>query len=71
LRAAWGVSRVIDALETTPAANIKADRLGVTGCSRLGKGALMIGAMDSRIALTIPQETALACGVGAEVPAPE
>jgi hypothetical protein len=54
---AWGVSRVIDALESTPAANIKADRLGVTGCSRLGKGALMVGAMDSRIALTIPQES--------------
>jgi hypothetical protein len=54
---AWGVSRVIDALEATPEANIKADRLGITGCSRLGKGALMIGAMDSRIALTIPQES--------------
>jgi (4-O-methyl)-D-glucuronate---lignin esterase len=54
---AWGVSRVIDALETTPVANIKTDRLGITGCSRLGKGALMIGAMDSRIALTIPQES--------------
>jgi hypothetical protein len=53
----WGVSRVIDALESTPDANIKADRLGITGCSRLGKGALMIGAMDSRIALTIPQES--------------
>lgn len=54
---AWGVSRVIDALEGTPDANIKADRLGITGCSRLGKGALMVGAMDSRIALTIPQES--------------
>jgi hypothetical protein len=53
----WGVSRVIDALEATPDANIKADRLGITGCSRLGKGALMIGAMDSRIALSIPQES--------------
>jgi hypothetical protein len=54
---AWGVSRVIDALEATPDANIKADRLGITGCSRLGKGALMVGAMDSRLALTIPQES--------------
>lgn len=54
---AWGVSRLIDALEQTPEANIKADRLGVTGCSRLGKGALMIGVMDSRIALVIPQES--------------
>lgn len=54
---AWGVSRLIDALEKTPDAKIKADRLGITGCSRNGKGALMIGAMDSRIALTIPQES--------------
>ena len=54
---AWGVSRVIDAIEATPDANIKADRLGITGCSRDGKGALVIGAMDSRIALTIPQES--------------
>src|SRR5690606_6968744 len=54
---AWGVSRLIDALEVTPDANIKPNRLGITGCSRDGKGALMIGAMDSRIALTIPQES--------------
>jgi hypothetical protein len=54
---AWGVSRLIDALEVTPEANIKADRLGITGCSRLGKGALMVGVMDGRIALTIPQES--------------
>ncbi len=54
---AWGVSRVIDALETTSAANINPQRLGITGCSRWGKGALMIGAMDSRLALTIPQES--------------
>src|SRR5690606_11063488 len=49
--------RLIDALEVTPDANIKPNRLGITGCSRDGKGALMIGAMDSRIALTIPQES--------------
>lgn len=54
---AWGVSRLIDALETTPEAKIDPKRLAVTGCSRDGKGALMIGAMDSRIALTIPQES--------------
>jgi hypothetical protein len=53
---AWGTSRLIDALETTPAANIDPDRLGVTGCSRNGKGALVIGAFDERIALTLPQE---------------
>jgi len=53
---AWGVSRLIDALEKTPAANIDAARLGVTGCSRNGKGALTVGAFDERIKLTIPQE---------------
>jgi hypothetical protein len=54
---AWGVSRLIDALEKTPAANIDPNRLGVTGCSRNGKGALTVGAFDERIKLTIPQES--------------
>jgi (4-O-methyl)-D-glucuronate---lignin esterase len=54
---AWGVSRLIDALEQTPAAQIDPTRLGVTGCSRNGKGALIVGAFDERIALTIPQES--------------
>jgi len=54
---AWGVSRMIDALETTPDAQIDPTRLGVTGCSRNGKGALIAGAFDERIALTIPQES--------------
>ena len=30
--------------------------IGVTGCSRWGKGAFTIGVFDDRIALTIPQE---------------
>ncbi|KAG6819672.1 hypothetical protein H0H93_009752 [Arthromyces matolae] len=54
---AWGVSRVIDALELTPAALIDTRRIGVTGCSRDGKGAVVAGALDDRIALTIPQES--------------
>ena len=53
----WGVSRLIDALEKTPAANIDTSRLGVTGCSRNGKGAMVAGAFDERIKLTIPQES--------------
>jgi hypothetical protein len=55
---AWGVSRVIDALEQLGASKTKIDlgRLGVTGCSRNGKGALIAGAFDDRIALVIPQE---------------
>ena len=54
---AWGVSRLIDAIEQTPDAQIDPTRLGVTGCSRNGKGALIAGAFDERIALTIPQES--------------
>jgi hypothetical protein len=54
---AWGVSRLIDAIEQTPAAMIDPTRLGVTGCSRNGKGALIVGALEERIVLTIPQES--------------
>ena len=54
---AWGVSRLIDALEKTPDSQIDTRYLGVTGCSRNGKGALIAGALDERIALTIPQES--------------
>lgn len=53
----WGVSRLIDALERTPDARIDATHLGVTGCSRNGKGALVAGAFDERIRLTIAQES--------------
>ena len=54
---AWGVSRIIDALERTPAAGINTARIGVTGCSRDGKGALVAGALEPRVRLTIPQES--------------
>ncbi|HEY4016397.1 MAG TPA: hypothetical protein VGM06_23845 [Polyangiaceae bacterium] len=54
---AWGVSRLIDFIEANPSAQIDPARLGVTGCSRDGKGALVAGAFDERIALTIPQES--------------
>lgn len=54
---AWGVSRLIDVLEVSETELIDASRLGVTGCSRNGKGALLVGALDQRIALTIPQES--------------
>ena len=53
----WGVSRLIDALEKTPGSGIDARRLAVTGCSRNGKGAIVAGALDERIALTIAQES--------------
>jgi len=35
---------------------IDIDAIGVTGCSRLGKGAFTIGVFDDRIALTVPHE---------------
>jgi len=55
---AWAVSRIIDVLQMTTASHsIDVSRLGVTGCSRNGKGALVVGAFDERIALTIPQES--------------
>ena len=53
----WAVSRVIDGLEAHPEANINPEKLAVTGCSRNGKGAIVAGAFDERIALTIPQES--------------
>ena len=54
---AWAVSRIIDALETTPGTNLDPMRIAVTGCSRNGKGALIAGAFDERISLVIPQES--------------
>jgi hypothetical protein len=54
---AWGVSRLLDVVETDSAGILDASHAGVTGCSRNGKGALTVGALDERIALTIPQES--------------
>jgi hypothetical protein len=57
---AWGASRMIDVLQQADGAIIDSTRLGVTGCSRNGKGAFAIGLFDERIALTIPEETSTA-----------
>ncbi|KAF9448106.1 carbohydrate esterase family 15 protein [Macrolepiota fuliginosa MF-IS2] len=56
---AWGISRVVDVLETIPSSTSRIDltKLAVTGCSRNGKGALVAGAFEPRITLTIPQES--------------
>lgn len=54
---AWAVSRLVDALASTPAAQLDAARLGVTGCSRNGKGAIVAGALDERIRLVLAQES--------------
>ena len=58
----WGVSRLIDGLQllasqpgtTLP---INTSRLAVAGCSYAGKMALYAGALDERIALTLPIES--------------
>lgn len=57
----WGASRIIDVLlaQRDAGANdiIDPTGIGVTGCSRWGKGAFVMGAFDERIALGIPQES--------------
>jgi hypothetical protein len=53
---AWGASRLLDVVQKSGASIIDMTGIGVTGCSRLGKGAFAIGVFDDRIALTIPHE---------------
>jgi hypothetical protein len=55
---AWGFSRVVDALAQL--STIRVDQLAVTGHSRFGKAALVAGAFDDRIALTVPASSGLA-----------
>jgi Domain of Unknown Function (DUF1080) len=59
---AWGVSRIIDYLQTDP--SIDARGIVVTGHSRTGKSALIAGAFDERITVTAPVATG-GGGVGA------
>jgi hypothetical protein len=54
---AWGASRLLDVLQAAGGGILDAGRIGVTGCSRNGKGAFTVGAFDERIALTIAHET--------------
>jgi len=54
---AWGVSRIIDVIEANGTKVFDLQHLAVSGCSRNGKGALVVGAFDERIALVIPQES--------------
>jgi hypothetical protein len=57
---AWGVSRLVDVIAQSDGSILRADALGVTGCSRYGKGAFIAGAFDERIALTLPVESGTA-----------
>ena len=53
---AWGASRLLDVMQQSGGSMFDLKGIGVTGCSRWGKGAFIIGVFDDRIALTIPQE---------------
>jgi hypothetical protein len=57
IRWAWGVSRIIDALEALPDAMVDTKHLAISGCSYQGKIALYSGAFDERIALVLPHES--------------
>lgn len=56
---AWGVSRMIDVLQKSGKEIIDCGRLGVTGCSRMGKAAFAAGLFDERIALILSHETSV------------
>ena len=52
---AWALSRGLDYAETDPLLDAK--RSVVTGCSRLGKAALLAAARDERFAVCVPNQT--------------
>ena len=62
LLVAWalGVSRIVDVIAQSDGTILRADAVGVSGCSRFGKGAFIAGAFDQQIALTMPVESGTA-----------
>ena len=55
---AWALSRGLDLMEKVP--GVDAKKAVVTGCSRLGKAALLAAARDERFAVCVPNQ----CGGG-------
>jgi hypothetical protein len=60
MASAWGVGRIIDALEQNPDCGISAKKVMVTGCSTNGKQAMGAGVFEPRVALCVPVESG--CG---------
>jgi hypothetical protein len=54
---AWGVSRMLDVMQADSSGLFDMSKIGATGCSRNGKGSLVVSAFDERIALALVQES--------------
>ncbi len=55
---AWGISRLIDGIiQVKDQLNVDPTKIAVQGCSYAGKMALFGGALDSRVALTVAEES--------------
>ena len=63
-RVGMGREPHLDVIEASGSQIIDPRAIGVTGCSRNGKGAFIAGAFDERVALTIPLESGMS-GVAA------